>query len=144
MVAQSRRTGDSISVAMIDVDRFKSVNDTFGHEAGDALLVEIARVLSTVTREYDIVGRWGGDEFIVLLSQVDDVQAADITERCRRAIADIHLGRPSVTSTASFGVATSAGAIDDPAALLRAADGALYTAKARGGNRVVSSATALV
>jgi diguanylate cyclase (GGDEF)-like protein len=144
MVAQSRRTGDGLAVVMIDVDRFKSVNDTFGHEAGDALLVEIARVLSNATREYDIVGRRGGDEFIMLLAQVDDLQASNIVGRCRRAIADLHLGQPPVTATASFGIATSGGAIGDPAALLRAADDALYTAKARGGNTVVTSAQVVV
>jgi diguanylate cyclase (GGDEF)-like protein len=142
MLAQSRRTGDSIAVVMIDVDRFKSVNDTFGHEAGDALLVEIARVLSAGTREYDIVGRRGGDEFVVLLAQVDGVQASQIIDRCRQAIAAVHVGQPPVTATASFGIAMSGDATDDPAALIRAADEALYSAKARGGNCVVTTVTA--
>ena len=69
--AQAQRTGDGFAVAMIDVDRFKRVNDTFGHEAGDALLVAIADALSGATREYDVVGRHGGDEFIVLLPGLD-------------------------------------------------------------------------
>jgi diguanylate cyclase (GGDEF)-like protein len=142
MLAQARRTGDSIAVVMIDVDRFKSVNDTFGHEAGDSLLVEIARVLSASTREYDIVGRRGGDEFVVLLAQVDGVQASQIIDRSRQAIAAVQLGQPPVTTTASFGIAMSGDATDDPAALIRAADEALYSAKARGGNCVVTTVTA--
>jgi diguanylate cyclase (GGDEF)-like protein len=142
MLAQSRRTGDGLAVVMIDIDRFKSVNDTFGHEAGDALLVEIAAVLSRGTREYDIIGRRGGDEFIALLAQVDDAQASRIIDRCREAIAALQLGHPPVTATASFGIAVAGGAVDDPAVLIRAADDALYTAKGRGGNCVVTTATA--
>jgi diguanylate cyclase (GGDEF)-like protein len=139
--AQAQRTGDGFAVVMIDVDRFKSVNDTFGHEAGDALLVAIANALDDETREYDVVGRRGGDEFIVLLPGLDAGGAAIAMERCRARIARLALGTPPVSATASFGVAaTPPSGSYDPVALLRAADQAVYDAKARGGNVVVGGA----
>jgi diguanylate cyclase (GGDEF)-like protein len=153
MAAQSRRTGDTFAVAMIDVDRFKSVNDTFGHEAGDTLLVAIADVLTAETREYDIVGRRGGDEFIVLLAGLDGTQAATAMDRCRGAIARLRLDElldrpgvePTTITTASFGVAASnPGQAADSDSLVRAADEAVYEAKARGGNCVVTRALARV
>jgi diguanylate cyclase (GGDEF)-like protein len=153
MAAQSRRTGDTFAVAMIDVDRFKSVNDTFGHEAGDTLLVAIAAVLTAETRDYDIVGRRGGDEFIVLLAGLDGTQAATAMDRCRGAIARLRLDElldrpgvePTTITTASFGVAASnPGQPADPDSLVRAADEAVYEAKARGGNCVVTRALARV
>jgi diguanylate cyclase (GGDEF)-like protein len=143
--AQAQRTGDGFAVAMIDVDRFKSVNDTFGHEAGDALLVAIADVLTGETREYDVVGRRGGDEFIVLLPGLDAAQAAIAMERCRAHIARLAIGVPAVSATASFGIAaTPPGGPFDPTALVRAADHAVYDAKARGGNMIVGGALARV
>jgi diguanylate cyclase (GGDEF)-like protein len=141
MAAQSRRTGDGFAVVMIDLDRFKSVNDTHGHEAGDALLVAVADALTAGTREYDVVGRRGGDEFIVLLAGLGGAAAVSVMERCREAIAGLRLGSPAITTTASFGVATAAGTdVGDPSALVRAADDAVYEAKARGGNCVVGVA----
>jgi diguanylate cyclase (GGDEF)-like protein len=141
--AQAARTGDGFAVAMIDIDRFKRVNDTFGHEAGDALLVAIADALTGETREYDVVGRHGGDEFIVLLPGLDAAQAAIAMERCRAHIAGLTVGAPPVSATASFGVAaTPPVGPYDPVALVRAADQAVYDAKARGGNVVVAGALA--
>ena len=140
MVAQAHRTGDQFAVVMIDVDRFKSVNDMYGHEAGDTLLVAVAEVLTASTREYDIVGRRGGDEFIMLLAQVDEAQATQIIERCRAAIDGLRPGYPALAATASFGIAISAPGHDDAPALVRAADAAVYAAKARGGNCVVAAA----
>ena len=143
--AQAQRTGDGFAVAMIDVDRFKRVNDTFGHEAGDALLVAIADALSGATREYDVVGRHGGDEFIVLLPGLDIPQATIAMERCRAHVAALAIGTPPVSATASFGVAASPpGGPCDPIALVRGADEAVYEAKARGGNTVIGRTLANV
>jgi diguanylate cyclase (GGDEF)-like protein len=141
IAAQSLRTGERFAIAVVDLDRFKTINDTYGHAAGDALLVAIAGVLSSGTREYDVVGRQGGDEFIVLLAGLDAPEALAAMERCRLAIADVRLGRPPIGITASFGVATSAPGVEtDAASLVRAADTAVYAAKARGGNCVVAAA----
>ena len=143
--AQAQRTGDGFAVAMIDVDRFKRVNDTFGHEAGDALLVAIADALSGATREYDVVGRHGGDEFIVLLPGLDIPHATIAMERCRAHVAALAIGTPPVSATASFGVAASPpGGPYDPIALVRGADEAVYEAKARGGNTVIGRTLANV
>jgi diguanylate cyclase (GGDEF)-like protein len=139
LAAQSRRNGAGFAVAMIDVDRFKDVNDTFGHEVGDELLVAIAGALTSETREYDIVGRRGGDEFIVILAGIEAAHATATIDRCRGAIARLRCGNPPRGASASFGVAISApGEPGDPAVLVRAADEAVYEAKARGGNCVVS------
>jgi len=139
LVAQARRTGDRFALAVVDLDRFKPVNDTYGHAAGDALLVAVARVLDDAMREYDVVGRHGGDEFIVLLAGLDAFEAVTAMERCRAAIAELRVGDPPIGVTASIGVAPSGPLLlDDVGALVRAADQAAYVAKAQGGNRVVA------
>jgi diguanylate cyclase (GGDEF)-like protein len=138
IAAQSVRTGEQFAIAVVDLDRFKAVNDTHGHTVGDALLVAIAVALDQSTREYDIVGRHGGDEFIVLLAGLDAPAAASVMERCRAAIAAVRVGPATAGVTASIGVAASVvGAPTDPTALVRAADDAPYAAKADGGNQVV-------
>jgi diguanylate cyclase (GGDEF)-like protein len=140
MVAQSRRTGERFAVAVVDLDRFKPVNDTYGHPAGDALLIEVGRVLDDATRDYDVVGRHGGDEFIVLLSGLDATEATSVMDRCRASIAELAVGSSSPGVTASIGVAPSGPAfLGDAADLVRAADDAVYAAKARGGNCVVEA-----
>jgi diguanylate cyclase (GGDEF)-like protein len=142
VAARSRRTGEAFAVAVVDVDRFKAVNDTYGHAAGDALLVAIADALTTATRADDIVGRWGGDEFVVVLAGVDHRDAVHVVERCHRAVGDIRLGRAGIRVSASFGVAASRlGDLADPAHVVRAADEAVYSAKAHGGDCVVLAPT---
>src|SRR4029079_8805955 len=119
--------------------RFKPVNDTYGHAAGDELLIAVARVLDDATREYDVVGRHGGDEFIVLLAGLDAAEAVTAMERCRVAIAELRVGDPPIGVTASIGVAPSGPLLlGDVGALVRAADQAAYVAKRQGGNRVVA------
>ncbi len=143
LVAQSRRNGERFAVAVLDLDRFKLVNDTHGHAAGDALLIAIGGALDAATREYDVVGRQGGDEFIVLLTDLGATEAATVMDRCRIAVAQLQIGQPPVGVTASVGVVASlAGDDTDPAALVRAADDAVYAAKARGGNCVIIGADA--
>lgn len=133
-----RREKRPLSVIMVDIDRFKSVNDTHGHAAGDDVIRATARTLQSQVREYDFVGRYGGEEFIILVPGCDTNDARTIAERVRaRVEADpIVTGKESLRVTASFGLASTAVAGLDPSALIQAADEALYRAKTGGRNRV--------
>ncbi len=136
------RYGGMLSVIMFDIDHFKDINDTYGHSVGDLVLKEIARICGETVREIDIVGRLGGEEFVVLLPQTGRAQAIGAAERLRLALAagKIELeGGDSIHFAASFGVVT----IDDETAktcnidnLLIRADRAMYQAKEEGRNRV--------
>lgn len=136
LIAQARRHEQPLSVMLVDLDCFKTVNDTHGHEVGDRVLVECVDRLEAVTRDADLVGRWGGEEFLLLAPFTDHEAACALAERCRRAIASSPMQHAGVTVTASVGVA-SLRPDDDARALLRRADLALYTAKSDGRNRVV-------
>ncbi len=123
---------------MLDVDHFKRVNDTHGHDAGDAVLRGIAAVLKKIARKSDFVSRWGGEEFIVALAQTAEAGGRVAAERVRRAIADTTFLLPNgepLRATASVGLA-SASAQVNLEELVGRADRALYSAKARGRNRV--------
>lgn len=138
---RAQRTGDKISVAMFDLDRFKSVNDTYGHPAGDRVLQEMATVLRESAREIDRIGRYGGEEFMVILPETDIEDAAVFVERVRREVArrpfDIELDEP-LHMTISVGVATYPNeSIDSPETLVKIADNALYAAKTGGRNKAV-------
>jgi len=128
-----------MSMLLLDVDHFKKVNDTLGHDAGDAVLQGVARVLSAIARKSDFVARWGGEEFVVALSQTAEAGARVAAERVRRAIAEARYTLPNGTehrATASVGLASADGPdwlFDD---LLARADKAMYSAKHRGRNRV--------
>jgi two-component system cell cycle response regulator len=129
-------------VALIDVDRFKAINDTYGHAAGDRVLVAIAQTLASETRISDDAARWGGEEFLVLLPDSDGPAAWLVCERLRAAIAEIGVcdddGEP-IRVTASLGVASVESWVDGPALfddLMRRADYALYAAKQDGRNRI--------
>lgn len=127
-----------LCVAFIDLDGFKSVNDRLGHAAGDALLGEVGRRLQSTVREHDLIGRFGGDEFIAVAAVEHEEDAAALAERIRRSVAEPYPGIPSDLSvTASIGVvaATAGGdfAFDQ---LVRAADHAMYEAKSAGGDRI--------
>jgi two-component system, cell cycle response regulator len=135
------RTGDCMSVAMLDLDRFKAVNDTWGHQAGDRVLVELADILRETARDIDRLGRYGGEEFIALLPETCIDEAAVFVERVRREVArrpfDVDREEP-LRMTLSAGVATYPHpGMDSPETLVRLADEALYTAKRSGRNRVV-------
>lgn len=134
LMAQSRRYGQPLSVILIDLDLFKRVNDEYGHEIGDRVLIETVRRLAPTVRDADLLGRWGGEEFVVLAPNSDHVAGIALAERCRRAIADSPMPIAGEVS-ASFGVATQA-SDDDVRSLMRRADLALYTAKAEGRDRV--------
>lgn len=139
-LGQSKRRHRSVGVFFCDLDRFKFVNDTLGHNAGDHLLKTIAGRLRHVVRPDDTVARLGGDEFVVLCSDIaDERQALPVVERIARAIAEpvesLTPGDRAFGTTASIGVAISTGPGDDPTRLLRDADAAMYLAKQRGGGR---------
>jgi two-component system cell cycle response regulator len=126
-----------VSVVLADLDHFKHINDTYGHLAGDAVLRETAHRMRDAIRPYDSIGRYGGEEFLLVLSNCDTIRAAAIAERLLQAVRKdtIVLAEATVSVTLSAGVATS-GVIQDPETLVGAADAALYRAKRGGRNRV--------
>ncbi len=135
--ARSRRTGSGLSLALLDLDNFKQVNDVHGHEGGDTVLSEVGRILRTSFRASDLAIRWGGDEFLVVLPDVAQVGAAAFAERTRmqvEALSFSGVGRV----TLSAGV-VEVGRGEDPFGALRRADANLYDAKVSGRNRVVSA-----
>jgi diguanylate cyclase (GGDEF)-like protein len=136
--AASRRQESPMAVLMVDVDHFKSVNDRFGHDAGDVVLKDVAATLHSACRGEDVAGRWGGEEFLIVAGTTAIDGAAVLAERVRRAIASapVQVGDCSLEVTASIGVASGDGDIDE---LLRRADAALYEAKGGGRNRVVAA-----
>lgn len=140
-MAQAERYNTPLSVAMADIDNFKRVNDTWGHEAGDRILAQIASVLSETLRMPDKVGRYGGEEFLVVFPHTTLAQARKIAERMRTAVqqAELALGG-SARVTVSIGV-TQFQRGEDLEQLLSRVDGALYQAKAGGRNLVAAQRT---
>jgi diguanylate cyclase (GGDEF)-like protein len=133
------RKAASLSLIVLDLDHFKHLNDTFGHDAGDAVLKATAQVIRQCVRESDLACRFGGEEMVVILPECDGGTARERAEKIRRAIASLdvqHAGRTLGTVTASLGVAVSTEQGTDAETLLRAADQALYQAKHGGRNRV--------
>ena len=123
-----------LSLLLLDVDRFKQYNDAFGHQAGDEVLMTLARIVEAQGRETDFFARYGGEEFVILLPHTDSAGAVTMADRLRAALeAAEWIGRPV---TASIGVATLMPTMADAAALISAADGALYAAKTAGRNCV--------
>jgi diguanylate cyclase (GGDEF)-like protein len=133
------RYAGSLSLLMIDIDHFKAVNDRHGHPAGDVVLREVARVVSEAVRAVDIVGRYGGEEFVAILPQTDVEEARLLAERLRKAVEAlaVPVGSASVHVTISTGIASyPAPNVDTSDELIREADRALYRAKQDGRNRV--------
>lgn len=137
LLTSAAATGCRMALLMIDLDRFKSVNDSLGHPVGDALLVQVARRFADRVRAGTVLLRMGGDEFVALLPQVvDELDAVATARRLLAAMTEpFRLGDREVVVSASVGVVTSAAGRDDPTSLLRSADIALYRAKAAGRNR---------
>jgi diguanylate cyclase (GGDEF)-like protein len=140
-VTRAVRTRTPLSVAMIDIDHFKRVNDAFGHLAGDEALAGAARAMTAVLREYDLAGRFGGEEFSVLLPHADADEAVRIADRLRAGISQVTIAASTSGDhppgiTASIGVAALSEGITDLTDLLAAADSALYRAKESGRDTV--------
>jgi diguanylate cyclase (GGDEF)-like protein len=140
-VQRACRYGRSLSAIMLDIDHFKRVNDTFGHTVGDQILQGVAASCRNTLRGVDVLGRYGGDEFVILLPENDRAAAIQVAERLRKKIAQIKLNttKGQAKVTASLGVASVD--CDKPSleTLLSQADNALYVAKRRGRNRVSKS-----
>jgi len=134
-IEMSRRFGTALSVIMIDLDCFKSVNDRFGHEAGDEVLASISSSIFSGKRKVDIFGRWGGEEFLLLLPGTGIDAAAGLAERLRVKISSISYSQCPETVTASLGVAQFRDTEEDNGFIKRV-DDALNMAKNQGRNRV--------
>ncbi|HEX4483419.1 MAG TPA: sensor domain-containing diguanylate cyclase [Solirubrobacteraceae bacterium] len=128
--ARARRHDEPLSVLMIDLDRFKRTNDTFGHEAGDQVLCTVADCMREVLRAGDIYGRWGGDEFLVALSLTNEQGAKATAERLRTAACDVKLDAIGLPEGIPLSIGVASGAHTSPIELVREADGALYEDKA--------------
>jgi diguanylate cyclase (GGDEF)-like protein len=139
-IARAVRTRSPLALALLDIDRFKAINDTHGHLVGDEVIKEIARTLTGLLREYDLAGRFGGEEFALLLPQTRAADAFRIAERVRASIAELGVAVPGgerVHVTVSIGVAAlDAGSRREYTELMAAADAALYRAKADGRDQV--------
>ncbi len=140
-IRRTERFGHPFAVVLLDVDHFKAVNDTHGHPVGDRILVEIAALLRAHTRETDIVGRWGGEEFLILCPNTDALGAMLQAEGLRHLIQD-HVFPEVEHITASFGI-TGYQTGDDAKHMMARADRALYAAKHQGRNRVAADQTPL-
>lgn len=136
MVAHASRTVAPMSVVMLDLDHFKQVNDRFGHGAGDDVLAAVGEALRSTLRNSDFGGRYGGEEFLMLLPGTGQPGAQEVAEKLRAALEALEFQQPELTVTASFGIATYPLDALDADSLVQMADRALYVAKARGRNRV--------
>ena len=141
-IARAVRTGSPLALALVDIDHFKVVNDTYGHLAGDKALRAVTDALRSQLRSYDLAGRFGGEEFVVLLPQAREVDAINVAERLRAHIAALSIpvgddaeSGPSIKLTISVGVAALDGASRELTDMLAAADAALYYAKETGRNK---------
>jgi diguanylate cyclase (GGDEF)-like protein len=140
---RSRRNDETLTAMMIDIDRFKQVNDHFGHPVGDEVIAAVAQRLQGLVRGHDVLGRYGGEEFAVVLGASGD-QAAALAERLRRAVSDEPIATEAgpIAVTISIGVAPLSAATADLEGLLAQADERLYAAKQAGRDRVVADAPA--
>lgn len=137
--ARSKRHGLKLSVLMIDLDHFKQCNDTYGHLVGDIVLKEIAKIMKGYVRQVDLIGRYGGEEFVIALPDTDRNSAIAVAERIRQEVEN-HKFRAydeTITMTISIGIATYPDNGDDVQMLIDKADQALYKAKEEGRNRVI-------
>jgi diguanylate cyclase (GGDEF)-like protein len=138
-IERSRRFGTDVGLAMLDIDDFKQINDTFGHQQGDVVLLEVGRVLRSLSRDIDEPARYGGEEMAVVLPQTDLGGAELLAERMRSAIEALEIkrldGDGTLRVTASFGVASLPECATDKDGLIAEADAALYRAKRAGKNR---------
>jgi len=139
-VERARRLGQGVAIVFIDIDHFKQINDRYGHETGDRVLQQLSSRLRGIIRETDLLFRWGGEEFVVLMPHTVPGEAPVLGERIRAAVAERSFAaseaHPDVAATVSVGVAGTSAWPVDPDALLASADRACYQSKARGRNLV--------
>lgn len=141
-LSRATRTENPMGLVMTDVDKFKSINDNYGHPAGDAVLKQVADRVNGCLREYDSLGRFGGEEFLIVFTEIEAENIVAAAERIRKAIADMPMQIPNseITVTMSFGTVNFIPGDDaDLEALIARADAALYEAKNGGRNRVVAA-----
>jgi len=139
-IQRARRYGHPLAVLMIDLDHFKQVNDTYGHAAGDRVLVETTAAIRRLLRDLDVFGRLGGEEFAILLPETDLTGSRTTAERLRAAIAEIAIDAENVSLKVTISVGITLLSPDDPGldAVLKRADDAMYEAKRGGRNRVAT------
>lgn len=139
IASRAARAGENMALLLIDVDNFKGVNDRHGHPAGDEVLRQLAALMTMMIRRGDCLGRYGGEEFCIVLPETDEAYAAALAERLRQRYADLRVawGGEMLSGSVSIGVADARLAGGDMAAMVAAADLALYRAKDDGRNRVV-------
>jgi len=126
------------SVVLLDLDHFKHINDNYGHDMGDQVLIQVAECLAQHVREQDMIGRFGGEEFILLLPNTTPAQAQNVAERCRLAIGELKFtseDHQEFSISASFGISSTLSA-DESHLIISQADQALYAVKASGRNQV--------
>lgn len=144
LMRKAVRLNKPISVLMLDIDHFKAVNDTYGHDAGDIVLKDFSNRIRKSIRGIDLACRMGGEEFIVVMPDTDPALAIVVAERIRKAISDKVIVVPQtgtrIKITVSIGIAARAPGLDQPETIMKAADTALYSAKREGRNRVVAAA----
>jgi diguanylate cyclase (GGDEF)-like protein len=135
-ISRAQRFTPALAVVLLDLDRFKEINDSFGHAAGDAMLREVSRLLTSLARQGDTVARWGGEEFVVVLPETDLAGAQRFAERLRRTIESHAVGEMKTSSSCGVATMLPDDSVDE---LLGAADQALYEAKSNGRNRTESA-----
>ena len=139
LIGGGRRAGDGVAVLMIDIDKFKGLNDTFGHPAGDQVLRSVADAITSAVRDQDVPARIGGEEFAVLLRNPGPMDAVEVGERVRQAVRALDLGRLGIPGVSvSVGVANAIGPDEAITALVDRADQALLRAKRAGRDRVIA------
>jgi diguanylate cyclase (GGDEF)-like protein/PAS domain S-box-containing protein len=137
---RAHRYGHPTSVVMLDIDFFKKINDTYGHVTGDSVLAGLAQLLTEIARTSDLVARFGGEEFVLILPETNLIDAQDVAERIRKKVADTPfiVDGHAIRITVSLGVTSSERSGQDFESLLKDADRLLYQAKQSGRNRVIS------
>jgi diguanylate cyclase (GGDEF)-like protein len=147
-LARSLRSGEAFSILLFDLDHFKQINDRHGHGTGDVVLCAVVEKLRNAVRNIDVVGRWGGEEFVALLPKADSDAALIVAQRLRHSVETLSMPAPRgvrtrsegrISVTISVGVATYVGQVKTIADLLHQCDTAMYQAKAEGRNRIVSA-----
>ena len=136
MVAQAARSDAPLAAALLDLDHFKQINDTYGHDRGDEVLAAVAEAMRGAVRASDFVGRYGGEEFLLLFPDTDLAGAAVAAETVRAAVAQVALPTVDRAITASIGLAVMPDHALDGETLVRTADRCLYLAKSNGRNHV--------